>query len=66
MFKISNTEKKVSVPKRNITISGVSIVDGVLSDENGNIVNNLRSALPDPDGIFTIRISVELDELEDE
>lgn len=62
MFKISNTEKKVSVPKRNITISGVSIINGVLTDENGNIVDNLKNALPDPNGIFTIKISIELDE----
>lgn len=62
MFKVNNTEAKISSAKRNITISGVSIVDGKLVDESGDIVENLFDALPDPTQPFTIKISIKLDD----
>ena len=64
MIKVKNTEKKTTVPKRNITISNVSIVDGKFVDEDGDIISRLISDLPNPDEEFTIKISIELDDEE--
>lgn len=64
MIKVKNTEKKTTVPKRNITISNVSIVDGKFVDEDGDIINRLIDDLPNPDEEFTIKISIELDDEE--
>lgn len=62
MFKYSDTEAKISVPKRNITVSNVIIVDGKFVDEGGNIAENILEVLPDPNIPFTIKISIKLDE----
>lgn len=65
MIKVRNTEKKTTIPKRNITISNVTISDGKFVDEDGDITERLLSELsdlPNPDEEFTIKISVELDE----
>ena len=64
MIKVKNTEKKTTVPKRNITISNVYIVDGKFVDEDGDIINRLIDDLPNPDEEFTIKISIELDDEE--
>lgn len=64
MIKVKNTEKKTTVPKRNITISNVSIVDGKFVDEDGDIISRLIDDLPNPDEEFTIKISIELDDEE--
>lgn len=60
MIKVKDTESKKTSPKRNITISGVSIVDNKFYDESGEIVEGVLDALPDPSTEFTIKISIEL------
>lgn len=59
---VKDTESKVTVAKRNITIKDVSIKDGVLADEEGNIVSRLIDATKDFVDTFTIKISFEIPE----
>lgn len=65
MFKINEVASKTTPAKKNITISDVSIEDGVFTDEEGNIAERLAAEL---DGInsFTVKISIEVpdDEIE--
>lgn len=55
-----DTEPKVTAGKRNISVKGVSIKDGLLVDENGSIVPELEKNLPDWVTEFDMKISIEL------
>lgn len=50
----------ISVAKRTITATSVSIKDGIFVDENGNIAELIKENLPDGVSEFDIKISVEL------
>lgn len=66
MVKYKDTEKKVNLPKRSITISDVKIVGNELVDEEGSIVKRLLDTLPDgEETTFTVKISIELPSEED-
>lgn len=60
MITHKDTEPKVTVGKRNISVKGVSIKDGILVDENGSIVPELEKILPDWVTEFDMKISIEL------
>lgn len=66
MIKVKDTEAKMSVPKRTITVTGVSIEDGVLVDESGEIVYLIEERLPEGVEVFDIKITVELPEEDEE
>lgn len=65
MVKVKNTEAKVSVGKRTITVSNVSIEDGLLVDEDGSIAERIENVLPDGVTEFTLKIVIELPEDEE-
>lgn len=60
MIKVKTTKPKQVLPKKNITVTGVKIVDGVFVDEEGSIANKIAEEIGDKE--VTIKISVELDE----
>ena len=60
MVKFKDTASRITPGSRNITIDGVRIDGTRLVDEDGDIVQALVSALPDPESEFTIRIKIEL------
>lgn len=66
MIKVKDTEAKMSVPKRTITVTGVSIEDGILVDESGEIVYLIEERLPEGVEVFDIKITVELPEEDEE
>lgn len=67
MIKVKETEAKVSVAKRNITVTNVSInEDGFLVDEDGNIATGIAENLPEGVDSFDIKITIELPEPDDE
>ena len=66
MLKYKDTEKKISFPKRSITISDVKISNNELIDEEGTIIERLKDILPNKEEtIFTVKISLELPDEED-
>lgn len=65
MINYKDTEAKLSTPKRNIKIEGVSVEDGQLCDEEGNIAERIGKIIPDGVDEFTVKISIVLpDEVE--
>ena len=52
----------VSVAKRTITATSVSIQDGIFVDENGNIAESVKENLPDGIDKFDIKITIEFPE----
>lgn len=52
----------ISVAKRTITATSVSIKDGIFVDENGNIAELIKENLPDGVSEFDIKITIELPE----
>lgn len=61
MIKVSESKSKTTPAKKNITISDVGIMNEVLVDEEGSIINRLIQTLPyGEDTKFTIKISLEL------
>ncbi len=65
MITVKDAPGRVSKPKRNITIDGVTVEDGQLVDEMGNIAEAVADALPDGATTFTIKITIDLPEDED-
>lgn len=57
-----DTEAKLSTPKRNIKIEGVSVEENMLCDEEGNIAERLKAIIPDGVDEFTVKISIVLDD----
>lgn len=60
MIKI--TESKPSTPKKTVTVSNVTIKNGVLIDEDGEIVDKLQEHVKDNE--FTIKISLPIEDNE--
>ena len=65
MIKVKDVESKQTEAKRNITISGVSVINNELVDEDGNIANAILEKLPDGVNEFDIKISIILPSDED-
>lgn len=66
MVTYKDTVKKTTTPKRNIKVDCVSIEDGYLVDENGNIAQGIKESLPPGVEEFTIKISVNLPDEDDD
>lgn len=62
MITYKDTQPKITTPKRNIKVEGVSISNGYLVDENGSIADRIKDALPSGVEDFTIKIQVLLPE----
>ena len=62
MFTYKDSEAKMSIPKRNIKIENVSVEDGQLCDEEGNIAERIAKVLPDGVDEFTVKIAIVLPE----
>lgn len=60
MIKVTESKAKTTAAKKNITVSGVSIKNGRLADEEGLIGEKLFNELPDWLDTFNIKISFEL------
>jgi len=60
MLKIKETESKVTLAKKNITISDIKFSGDTLVDEEGSITARLKDALGDNIDTFTLKISIEL------
>lgn len=65
MVDFKDVSKKISQGKRNIKITGVSIVDGQLVDESGAIVDRLAEVIPNGVTNFDLKISIVLDDEEE-
>lgn len=66
MVTFKDTQKKTTTPKRNIKVEGVSIKNGQFVDEDGNIADGVFKLLPAGVNEFTIKISIELSDGDDE
>lgn len=66
MVDFKDVNKKISQGKRNIKITGVSIVDGQLVDESGSIIDRLAEVIPNGVTNFDLRISIVLEDDEEE
>lgn len=62
MVDFKDVEKKVSQGKRNIKITGVSIIDGQLCDEDGSIIDRLADVIPNGVDSFDLKISIILED----
>lgn len=62
MIKVKDTVSKVTAAKRTITVSGVSIKDDILVDENGNISSEIIESLPEGITVFDVKITIEIPE----
>lgn len=58
MFSVKTIEPKKQSRKKSITISGVSIKDNTLVDEDGSIVSKLAEEMGNEE--FTIKITIPL------
>lgn len=58
MFSVKTIEPKKPSRKKSITISGVSIKDNTLVDEDGSIVSKLAEEMGNEE--FTIKITIPL------
>lgn len=66
MVTVKDIDSKITPPKKQITITDVSVKDGNFIDEEGNIAERLADALPDgEDTTFTIKISINMPVEED-
>ena len=66
MIAVKDIDSKITPPKKQITITDVSVKDGNFIDEEGNIAKRLADALPDgEDTTFTIKISINMPVEED-
>jgi len=61
MVKYKDTEKKINLPKRSITISDVNVIGNEIVDEEGSIIERLKDILPNgEETTFTVKITLEL------
>lgn len=60
MIKVKESKAKTTVAKRTISITEVSIENGVFVDEEGNIAEKVLEKLPEHTGKLTLSICVEL------
>lgn len=60
LIKVKTTKPKQVLPKKNITVTGVKIVDGAFVDEEGAIVSKLAEEIGDKE--VTIKISIALED----
>lgn len=60
--KITNTDAKVSVPKRTITIKGAIVKDLKFVDETGDVTNVVLDEIPENIETIDIKITLELPE----
>lgn len=60
MIKVKESKAKTTVAKRTISVTEVSIENGVFVDEEGNIAEKVLGKLPENNGKFTLSICVEL------
>lgn len=66
MVRVKNTESKKTTAKRIITISNIRIDNGKFYDEDGDISLRLLEALPDHDMEFTMKITIDLEDCDEE
>ncbi|MSS07026.1 hypothetical protein FYJ38_00025 [Clostridium sp. WB02_MRS01] len=67
MIKVKDVDSKWSPRKKNITIENIRVDGDKFVDEEGSIADRLLDALPSgKDTQFTIKISIELPDEEDE
>ena len=64
MIKYKDSKKTINFAKRTITISNVTIKDGLFVDEDGNIANRLSELLISPVDGINMSIKFELPEKE--
>lgn len=60
MIKVKELKAKTTAAKRTISVTEVSIENGVFVDEEGNIAEKVLEKLPENTGKFTLSICVEL------
>ena len=60
--KITNTDAKLSVPKRTITIKGAIVKDLKFVDETGDVTNVVLDEIPENIETIDIKITLELPE----
>lgn len=58
MFKVKEIDSKKTPAKKNLTISGVKILNNLLVDEEGSIIERLSDEIGDKE--ITIKISMEI------
>lgn len=64
--KITNTDAKVSAPKRTITIKGAIVKDLKFVDETGDVTSQVLDEIPENLKTIDIKITIELPEEVDE
>lgn len=62
MIKVSDKKAIHTCPKHIISVEGVSIKDGKFVDEDGDIVESVKSALLDTSLPFTLKITIDCSE----
>ena len=60
MFKVKDTEEKLTPAKKTITVSGVHIENSSFVDEEGNIADRLSDLIPDGFEEFAMKMTFEL------
>lgn len=58
--KVTNTDAKVSAPKRTITIKGAVIKDLKFVDETGDVTNMVLEEIPENLETIDVKITLEL------
>lgn len=64
--KITNTDAKVSAPKRTIIIKGAVVKDLRFVDETGDVTNMVLDEIPESLETIDVKITLELPEEENE
>ena len=64
--KITNTDAKVSAPKRTIIIKGAVVKDLRFVDETGDVTNMVLDEIPENLETIDVKITLELPEEDDE
>ena len=65
-IKITNTDAKVSVPKRTITIKGAVVKDLRFVDETGDVTNMVLDEIPENLETIDVKITLELPDEDNE
>lgn len=60
--KITNTDAKVSAPKRTITIKGAVVKDLRFTDETGDVTSQVLCEIPNSVETIDVKITLELPE----